>query len=90
MSLSSALRLAVVTAAVGGLVAPAHAQSMMDQMVQNRCSAAMEADFAKAGVTPAPGLVTKTCQCVATQFSATHSLEAAKAICKSQAEAAQR
>lgn len=65
-------------------LAPARAQSMMDQMVMQRCSAAMQSDFQKAGKTPAPGLIDKTCSCVVTQMDATHNIQTAKTICTSQ------
>ena len=60
------------------------AQSMMDQMIFSKCSAAMQADFDKAGKTPAPGLISKTCNCVVKQVDLTHNVEAAKTICTSQ------
>lgn len=67
-----------------GFFAPAKAQSMMDQMIMQRCSAAMQADYQKAGQTPAPGLVDKTCSCVVKQMDATHNIQTAKTICTSQ------
>jgi hypothetical protein len=45
---------------------------MLDQMVIKKCSAAMQADFDKAGKTPPTGLIQKTCGCVAQQLDATH------------------
>jgi len=63
------------------------AQSMLDQMVIKKCTAAMQADFDKAGKTPPAGLIQQTCGCVATQLDATHNLEMAKTICKQQAQA---
>ena len=74
---------ALAAAALGGR-APARAQSMMDQMVMQRCSAAMQSDFQKAGKTPAPGLIDKTCSCVVKQMDATHDIQTAKTICTSQ------
>jgi hypothetical protein len=55
-----------------------HAQSMMDQMIFERCSAAMQSDFEKAGQTPAAGLIQSTCGCVVKQINATHSIDLAK------------
>jgi hypothetical protein len=74
---------ALISMAVPG----AQAQSMLDQMVIKKCSAAMQADFDKAGKTPPTGLIQKTCGCVAQQLDATHNLEMAKTICTQQATA---
>ena len=63
------------------------AQSMLDQMVIKKCTAAMQADFDKAAKTPPAGLIQQTCGCVATQLDATHNLEMAKTICTQQAQA---
>jgi hypothetical protein len=63
------------------------AQSMLDQMVIKKCTAAMQADFDKAGKTPPAGLIQQACGCVATQLDATHNLEMAKTICTQQAQA---
>ena len=63
------------------------AQSMLDQIVIQKCSAAMQADFDKAGKTPPSGLIQKTCGCVVQQLDATHNIEAAKTICTQQAQA---
>jgi hypothetical protein len=63
------------------------AQSMLDQIVIQKCSAAMQADFDKAGKTPPTGLIQKTCGCVVQQLDATHNIEAAKTICTQQAQA---
>lgn len=63
------------------------AQSMLDQMVIKKCTAAMQADFDKAGKTPPAGLIQQTCGCVATQLDATHNLEMAKTIYTQQAQA---
>jgi len=76
-------------AALIALAAPTavQAQSMLDQMVIKKCTAAMQADFDKAGKTPPAGLIQQTCGCVATQLDATHNLETAKTICRQQAQA---
>jgi hypothetical protein len=63
------------------------AQNMLDQMVIKKCTAAMQADFDKAGKTPPVALIQQTCGCVAMQFDATHNLEMAKTICTQQAQA---
>jgi hypothetical protein len=63
------------------------AQSMRDQKVMTKCSAAMQADFDKAGKTPPAGLIQQTCSCVVQQLDATHNIEVAKNICRQQAQA---
>lgn len=88
MPVSPAFRLLLVVAAVAGVTPAVKAQSMMDQMVYKRCSAAVEADFQKAGVAPNAAVVSRTCQCVVTQYDTTRSIDAAKAICKAQAQGA--
>jgi len=65
--------------------AGADAQSMMDQKVMAKCSAAMQADFDKAGKTPPGDLIQQTCSCVVQQLNATHNIEMAKTICAQQA-----
>ena len=69
------------------IAVPAQAQSMLDQIILQKCSAAMQADFAKAGQTPPAGLVQQTCGCVVQQMQATHSLDLAKTVCSQQAGA---
>lgn len=58
---------------------------MMDQMILSKCSSAMNADFAKAGKTPADGLVQKTCSCVVKKIDETHNIDLAKQLCTQQA-----
>jgi len=65
-------------------VADVRAQSMLDQIMLNRCSSAMKADFQKAGKTPPPGSVEKTCNCVVQQMNAVHNIDMAKTICMQQ------
>ena len=81
--LSAAVALIAMAAPAPG----AQAQSMLDQIVVKKCTAAMQADFDKAGKTPPAGLIQQTCGCVATQLDATHNLEMAKTICTQQAQA---
>lgn len=66
------------------LVESASAQNIMDQMILQRCSSAMQSDFDKAGQTPAPGLIEKTCSCVVKQINATHNIDLAKSLCTPQ------
>jgi hypothetical protein len=77
------------TAALIAFAAPSgvRAQSMLDQIVIQKCSAAMQADFDKAGTPPPAGLIQKTCGCVAQKLDTTHNIEAAKTICTQQAQA---
>lgn len=69
------------------MAVPAQAQSMLDQIILQKCSAAMQADFSKAGQTPPAGLVQQTCSCVVQQMQATHNLDLAKTVCSQQAGA---
>ena len=69
-----------------GITVAARAESMLDQIVINRCSSAMQADFDKAGKTPPAGLIQQTCTCVAQQLNETHNIDAARAICTQQAQ----
>jgi len=62
------------------------AQSVLDQIVIKKCTAAMQANFDKAGKTPPAGLIHRTCGCVASQVEATHHIEMAKTICTQQAQ----
>ena len=75
----------VAASAIGGLMPAGRAQSLMDQAIYSRCSAAMASDFQKAGKTPAPGLVETTCNCVVQQINTTHNIDLAKTICSKQA-----
>ena len=79
------LRFAVLACCAASCsVAQVKAQSMMDQMILSKCSSAMQADFDKAGKTPAPGLISATCGCVVKQINLTHNIDTAKTICTSQ------
>jgi len=71
MPLHSTLRTTtalLAAAVVAGLAAPAQA-SMIDQIILNKCSAAMREDFQKAGKTPPEGMVADTCNCVVEQVN---------------------
>jgi hypothetical protein len=86
MPLSSLLRstASLLAAAVAvGLAAPAQA-SMIDQIILNKCSAAMREDFQKAGKTPPDGMVADTCNCVVEQVKNRQSIEQAKTFCTKQ------
>jgi hypothetical protein len=73
----------LAAAVVAGLAAPAQA-SMIDQIILNKCSAAMREDFQKAGKTPPDGMVADTCNCVVEQVKNRHSIEQAKTFCTKQ------
>jgi hypothetical protein len=86
MPFSSLLRSTVsllAAAVVAGLAAPAQA-SMIDQIILNKCSAAMREDFQKAGKTPPDGMVADTCNCVVEQVKNRQSIEQAKTFCSKQ------
>jgi hypothetical protein len=86
MPFSSLLRSTVsllAAAVVAGLAAPAQA-SMIDQIILNKCSAAMREDFQKAGKTPPDGMVADTCNCVVEQVKNRQSIEQAKTFCTKQ------
>ncbi|WP_296452406.1 hypothetical protein [Vulcanococcus sp.] len=86
MPLSSLLRSTaslLAAAVVAGLAAPAQA-SMIDQIILNKCSAAMREDFQKAGKTPPDGMVADTCNCVVEQVKNRQSIEQAKTFCTKQ------
>ena len=76
---------ATTTAVIAGFGSAAQAQSMMDQMIFSKCSAAMNADFQKAGKTPPDGMVQKTCNCVVKTMDQTHNIDLAKQTCTQQA-----
>jgi hypothetical protein len=65
------------------------AQSMMDTIIYNKCSAAMAADFQKAGKTPPADMIPKTCNCVVKTIDQSHNIDLAKQICTQQAMQAQ-
>ena len=86
MPLSSLLRSTaslLAAAVVAGLAASAQA-SMIDQIILNKCSAAMREDFQKAGKTPPDGMVPDTCNCVVAQVNSRQSIEQAKTFCTKQ------
>jgi hypothetical protein len=86
MPLHSTLRTTtalLAAAVVAGLAAPAQA-SMIDQIILNKCSAAMREDFQKAGKTPPEGMVADTCNCVVEQVKNRQSIEQAKTFCSKQ------
>ena len=76
---------AAATAVTAGFGSAAKAQSMMDQMIFSKCSAAMNADFQKAGKTPPDGMVQNTCNCVVKKIDETHNIDLAKQICTQKA-----
>jgi hypothetical protein len=86
MPLHSTLRTTtalLAAAVVAGLAAPAQA-SMIDQIILNKCSAAMREDFQKAGKTPPEGMVVDTCNCVVEQVKNRQTIDQAKTFCTKQ------
>jgi hypothetical protein len=86
MPLHSTLRTSTVllaAAVVAGPAAPAQA-SMFDQIILNKCSAAMREDFQKAGKTPPEGMVADTCNCVVEQVKNRQTIDQAKTFCTKQ------
>ncbi len=77
--------LAAAAGALLGTAPAARAQSMLDQAIYSRCSAAMAADFQQARKTPAPGLIDTTCNCVVQQINTTHNIDLARTMCSKQA-----
>jgi hypothetical protein len=73
----------LAAAVVAGLAAPAQA-SMFDQIILNKCSAAMREDFQKAGKTPPEGMVADTCNCVVEQVKNRQTIDQAKTFCTKQ------
>jgi len=80
-----ALPLTAAVAVLASLGSGAQAQSMMDQMIFSKCSAAMTAYYQKAGKTPPDDAVQKTCNCVVKKIDETHNIDLAKQICSKQA-----
>ena len=60
---------------------------MEDDLINHYSNQATNADFAKAGQTPPPGMVAYTCNCVIQQVNARATIAQAKAICQQQASA---
>jgi len=78
MRLAFALPLTATAALLASLSSGAQAQSMMNQMILSKCSAAMKADYQKVGKMPPDGMVQKTFNCVVTTMDMTHNIERAK------------
>jgi hypothetical protein len=75
---------AVAVAALGllalGLPRPALA-GMIEQLIYNKCAAAMQADFDQAAKVPPPGMVDFTCTCVVQKIFSQQSIHQAKTAC---------
>ena len=74
---SAALSLGLLTL---GLPRPARA-GMMEQLIYNKCTAAMQADFDQAGKVPPAGMVDFTCTCVVEKIFSQQSIHQAKTAC---------
>jgi hypothetical protein len=75
---------AVAAAALGllalGLPRPAQA-GMIEQLIYNKCAAAMQADFDQAAKVPPPGMIDFTCTCVVQKIFNQQSIHQAKTAC---------
>ena len=79
--------MAVLSGSTLLFAAPASAQNMVVQIIQNQCARAMNADFKAAGKSPPPGMVQDTCNCVAQRIEQRDSIEEAKTFCVKQSTA---
>ena len=77
----SAFTLAVL-AAMGGWGNTARANASLASMVRSFCLTAFEAEMARAGKTPPPGMANFACGCVADKIQRGSSLEAARSSCR--------
>jgi len=63
-----------------GLTRPAQA-GMIEQLIYNKCAAAMQADYEQAGKVPPAGMVDFTCTCVVQKIFSQQSIHQAKTAC---------
>ncbi|MBU6353958.1 MAG: hypothetical protein KGQ81_03260, partial [Cyanobacteria bacterium REEB498] len=63
-----------------GLPRPAEA-GMIEQLIYNKCAAAMQADYEQAGKVPPAGMVDFTCTCVVQKIFSQQSIHQAKTAC---------
>jgi len=74
-----------VVAAAAGLLALALPRpvwaGMIEQLIYNKCTAAMQADFDQAAKVPPPGMVDFTCTCVVQKIFNQQSIHQAKTAC---------
>ena len=76
---------AIAVGTAGALDPTAQAQSFRDNMINQRCTKAATADFAKLAKTPPAGFIPFTCGCVVQEINAQVPVDQAKASCKAQA-----
>ena len=60
---------------------PTARAARIEQLIYNKCSAAMQADFEKAGKVPPEGMVDFTCTCVVQKIFSQQSITQAKNSC---------
>jgi hypothetical protein len=63
-----------------GLPRRAHA-GMIEQLIFNKCAAAMQAEYDQAAKVPPPGMVDFTCSCVVEKIFSQQSIHQAKTTC---------
>ncbi len=74
------LRLLALSLLALGLPRPAQA-GMIEQLIYNKCVAAMQADYEQAGKVPPAGMVDFTCTCVVQKIFSQQSIHQAKTAC---------
>ena len=74
------LRLLALSLLALGLPRPAQA-GMIEQLIYNKCAAAMQADYEQAGKVPPAGMVDFTCTCVVQKIFSQQSIHQAKTTC---------
>lgn len=77
----SALKITALVAVVGAVV-PALASGTVASMVRSFCLGAFEAEMARAGKTPPPGMASFACGCVAEKIEGGSSINAARSSCR--------
>jgi hypothetical protein len=70
------------TASVAGPGRPALASATMASMVRSFCLSAFQAEMARAGKTPPPGMASFACGCVAEKLEAGSSITDARSRCR--------
>ena len=84
--LGTGMGLAAIAVGTAGALDPtAQAQSFRDNMINQRCTKAATADFAKLAKTPPAGFIPFNCSCVVQEINAQVPVDEAKATCKAQA-----
>jgi len=78
----AALSLGLLNLGLLTLGLPRSAQAgMIEQLIYNKCAAAMQADYDQAGKVPPAGMVDFTCTCVVQKIFSQQSIHQAKTTC---------